>query len=267
MKEQLEYLALKSLLKAGRRLPARKLYKNFERLALLLYWGDSKRRKLTQENLKRAGFDPSLAKEVYLEMGKTSAEIVMLYQKRFSFAKIMGEPTFSTNKPKIFITAHFGNWEALAHYLALKGHKMAVVAREGNNKLIDSKLVYPFRKMYGNEQIYKEGAIKEIVKMLKEGKNVGLLIDQKAGKAGIKTTFFNRECKTIPTVAMLAKRFDVEIVPIFLAREGRGFRLIQKKFNCDGCDEVTFTQKLNDILEEVVREYPTQWFWMHNRWK
>ena len=267
MRKRVEYLAALFLIQISKILPKKAVYKLFKGLALLIYYADSNRRILTKNNLKQAGFSPTLAKQSYKEISKTVAEILLIFTKRFDFSVIEGKFIPKTNKPKIFITAHFGNWEALAHYLAQNGYPMAVVGRKGNNELIEENITKPFRQMYGNTLVYKGGAVKRLVKFLKEGKNIGLLIDQKAGNDGVVTTFFNRECKTVPTVALLAKRFDVEVVPIFLARTKNGFKLIQKDFEADPSDEIAFTQKLNDILEEVVREYPTQWFWMHNRWK
>ncbi len=264
-KERLEYWLVRGLL--GLKLPKEALYRLFTSMADLLFVVDKKRRRLTQDNLLKAGFDPALARSCYHQMARTVAEIVLIWQKRFDFGAIEGEVRFQSDKPKIFVTAHFGNWEALAHYIAQQGYTMVGVGREGNNKLIERSITQPFRRLYGNRQVYKEGAMKHLVKALKRKENIGLLIDQKAGRMGVETTFFGRSCRTVPTVAVLAKRFDVEVVPLFLAREGEKFRIIQKEFVCEGCDEVAFTQKLNDILEEVVRDYPDQWFWMHNRWK
>ena len=267
LREQVEYGVVRLLFAITKWLPKRVVYTLFESLGVAIYYFDKKRRRLTQTNLQKAGLNPNLARQSYKEIAKTAAEILLIYTKRFDFASIKGEFHPKTAKPKIFITAHFGNWEALAHFLAQKGYPMAVVGREGNNKLIEHNITKPFRQMYGNRLIYKEGALKHLLKELKHGRNIGLLIDQKAGRDGIDTTFFGRACKTVPTVALLVKRFDVEVVPIFLAREKDGYRLIQKDFSCEGCTEREFTQKLNDIVEEVVRAYPTQWFWMHNRWK
>ena len=267
MRKRVEYLTALFLIQISKILPKKGVYKLFEGLALLVYYIDSNRRTLTKNNLKKAGFPPSLAKRSYTEIAKTLAEILLIFTKRFDFSLVQGTFTPKTNKPKIFITAHFGNWEALAHYLAQHGYPMAVVGRRGNNELIEENITKPFRQMYGNTLVYKGGAVKKLVKFLKEGKNIGLLIDQKAGNDGVVTTFFGRKCKTVPTVALLAKRFDVEVVPIFLARTKNGFKIIQKDFKADPSDEVAFTQKLNDIFEEIVREYPEQWFWMHNRWK
>ncbi|BCD67620.1 lysophospholipid acyltransferase family protein [Nitratiruptor sp. YY09-18] len=267
MREKFEYWLAKSLIGLSKVLPKKALYALFIGLADILYLVDKNRRQLTQDNLLKAGYSKNLARKSYHEIAKTLAEILLLYTGRFDFSTIEGEFTPKIDKPKIFITAHFGNWEALAHYLARNGYPMVVVGREGNNKLIEKNITTHFRTKYGNRLVYKIGAMRKLIVALKNRENIGLLIDQKAGRDGIETTFFNRVCKTVPTVAMLAKKFDVEIVPIFLVRTSKGFKIIQKDFACKECDTKEFTQKLNDIFEEVVRMYPEQWFWMHNRWR
>ncbi len=267
MRAWIEYGVARLLIALSRTLPEPFLYRLFEGLATIYYYLDPKRRELTKQNLLQAGFSPSLALQSYRNIARSLAEMLLIYTDRFDFSQIRGEFHPKTTKPKIFVTAHFGNWEALAHFVAQKGYAMAGVGREGNNKLIERRITTPFRTKYGNRLIYKEGAMRKLIQALRKGEHVGLLIDQKAGRDGIDTTFFGRSCKTVPTVALLAKRFDVEVVPMFLARTPQGFRLIQKEFSCEGCTIEEFTQKLNDILEEVIREYPQQWFWMHNRWK
>ena len=267
MREKLELVLAKGLIGVSKYLPIPFVYKVFELLATIVYMVDPNRRELTKKNLKEAGFSKDLAIKSYKEIAKTLAEALLILTNRFDFNKIEGEFLSKTSKPKIFVTAHFGNWEALAHYLAMSGYPMSVVGRKGNNILIEEQITTPFRKLYGNDLIYKEGALKQLIKRLAQGKNIGLLIDQKAGRDGMVTTFLGRECKTVPTVALLAKKFDVEVVPIFLVRTENGFKLIQKEFEADPNDIVAFTQKLNDTLEEVIKEYPDQWFWMHNRWK
>ncbi|BCD60746.1 MULTISPECIES: lysophospholipid acyltransferase family protein [unclassified Nitratiruptor] len=267
MREQLEYAIVSSLFAIAKRTPKKVVYGLFSLLAGILYIADKRRRNLTKENLRQAGLSPRLAWPIYQNFAKTTAEILFIFHNRFDFSSIEGSFTPKTEKPKIFVTAHFGNWEALAHFLAQSGYPMAVVAREGNNTLIERNFSKPFRQKYGNKVIYKHGAMRGLFKELKSKNNIGLLIDQKAGRDGISMTFLGRKCMTLPTVALLAKKFDVEVVPVFLVREGGKLKLIQKDFSCKGCSVEEYTQKLNDILEEVVRAYPEQWFWMHNRWK
>jgi KDO2-lipid IV(A) lauroyltransferase len=66
----------------------------------------------------------------------------------------------------------------------------------------------------------------------------------------------------------MKQKLNVMVVPIFLPRVGRGkYKLIVGDPIKENSDIVTMTQCYNDAIEEVVRAYPEQWFWMHNRWK
>jgi KDO2-lipid IV(A) lauroyltransferase len=177
----------------------------------------------------------------------------------------------------IFITAHFGNWEILSHFVALCGYPLIVIGRKGDNKYIEDNLTKPFRERYGSKNIYKKEAMSKMVKELKSGGNIGILIDQKTGKRdGVLTTFFGMECYSTTSVASMKLKYDPLIIPIFAKRErdGRYTIMFDKEVSYKAeekqdKDEKTasLTQRYNDIIENAVREAPEQWFWMHDRWK
>jgi KDO2-lipid IV(A) lauroyltransferase len=104
---------------------------------------------------------------------------------------------------------------------------------------------------------------------LKRGETVGVLIDQKSdAKKGVKVKFFGRDVYTASIVAVMKEKLDVAVVPIFLARVGEGkYELIVNDPVKKTGDIVQMTQAYNDKMEKIVRKYPSQWFWMHNRWK
>ena len=275
MREFLEYLFVKSLLGAAAILPESAIFAVSQFLAKTLFRIDKKRRSIAIDNLMRAlhiseDEARALALQNYIELSKTVAEILFLYHNRFSFEAVDTselEKLQSLQSPIIFITAHIGNWEALAQLLAQKGYPMGVVGREGNNKLIEERITRPFRERFGNSLIYKHKAARELVKYLRNGQNVGLLLDQRAGQQGIWVEFFSRKASTVPTAYILQKRFQTPIVPVFLVRENDRLKL--KVFDpmefID--DEATHTRRINEVYEKIIRTYPTQWFWMHDRWR
>jgi len=280
MREKLEYFIVEFLLTISKYFPKQILYKIFEIFSIFIFYADKNRRKITIENLSSAFQDKNekeimkLAKQCFINVSKTVTEILLIYNNRLDINELvinkeeLEKLKKYLNKPIIFVTAHFGNWELLAHFLALNGYKLGVIGRKGNNILIEEHITTPFREKYGNKNIYKNKALIQIVKFLKSKKNIGLLIDQKAGNDGVLTKFFNKKCYTVPTVAFLNKKFDVYVIPVFLIRENEKFRLIIKEnVACKDCTDIEYTQKLNDILEEIIKMYPNQWFWMHNRWK
>ena len=290
MREKIEYFIVRFLLSIAKVLPKEVLYKLFKYLTLLVYHLDKKRRNLTITNLKMAlDLDEEdairLSKEVYIELSKTITEIVLMFVDRFdidsaiinkdeAIAKI---DKLLANSPNgiIAMTAHFSNWELLAQFLARHGLKMMVVSREGNNKFIECNITTPLRRKYGNDTVYKHKAMMAMFKTLKKGGNVGILIDQKAGRSNsVMVDFFGYKASTTTAVAMLKQKFDSLVVPFFVAREldGRYNLIIQDAIESN-CQENSIkcleemTQSYNDAMQEVISRYPSQWFWMHNRWR
>ena len=154
---------------------------------------------------------------------------------------------------------------------------MLAIGREGNNKLIDQNITVPFRNKYGNRATSKDNAMLAMVKTLKKGDAVGLLIDQKAGRLNsVNADFFGIPAETTVSVAMLKLKFNPIVVPIFIARQSDGLYemiindpidYIAEEIEDDQLKIEAMTLKYNASIEEVVRKYPSQWFWMHNRWR
>ena len=293
MKEKIEYAFVKMLLWVAKVAPRTFLYGFFRMAALLFYRFDAKRRALTITNLTYAFPEKSkeeiarLAKDVYIELSKTITEILLLFTDRFDIdsAIINREEAIeklhdlTSDAPNgiIVVTAHFSNWELAAHFLAKHGLPMLAVGREGNNKQIDRNFTIPFREKYGNQATTKKKAMLAMAKALKNAEAVGLLIDQKSGEVNsAKIDFFGYPAETTLSVAMLKQKFDPLVVPIFIAREEDGrYRMIIEEPIDYTAEEIedpqmrltAMTRKYSDAIEKVIRQYPAQWFWMHNRWR
>ena len=176
----------------------------------------------------------------------------------------------------IHLTGHLGNWELLGNYGAMCGLESHVVARKGSNRLIDEKIVVPLRTRYGNKVFYKENAMLNTVKALKRGEAVSFLIDQKSGKKeGVPVKFFGQDVLAVASCAVLQIRFHPVVVPTFMIKTGRDrYKLLigdPVEWTDDGSPQEEQIQKLTQryqtMIEETVRAYPDQWFWMHNRFK
>ena len=255
-----------------------------------MYYIDSKRRTLTIKNLSLAYPEKSheevmrLSKQVYYELSQTISEILLMFVDRFDIdAAIINKDEavkqlakLEQNSPKgiIALTAHFSNWELLAHFLAKHGLSMLVIGREGNNKLIEEKITTPFRQKYGNGSAYKDNAMLTMVKRLKKGGNVGILIDQKSGHLNsVKVDFFGKKAETTTSIAMLKEKLDPLVIPFFIARveNGKYKIIIKEPIEYTGEDDDNklekMTEQYNKVMEDVIRQYPAQWLWMHNRWR
>ena len=289
MREYTEYAAVKTFLFLARLMPVSLLYLFFDALARLYYRLGTRRRELTRRNLAMAFPDKSeaeidaLAKRVYRELGQTVTEILLMFADRFDIDEAVVNKVEALHRLDwlkirhpggiVAMTAHFGNWELLAHFLAMHGFRMLVIGREGNNRLIETRITQPFRKKYGNDTAYKDNAMLAMVKRLKRGGNVGLLIDQKSGHLNsVNVPFFGKKVDTTNSIAMLRAKLPVEVVPFFAVRVGRGkYRIeIGDPIPCpdETCEDIeAMTREYNRMMERVIRAHPEQWFWMHNRWR
>lgn len=293
MREKIEYAFVKLFLWFAKVLPKSFMYSFIKSLTLLGYYIDKRRRLLTIDNLSMAYPKKSkqeiqtLSKEVYIELSKTISEILFMLVNRFDIDKAVVNLNESIEKLNtivkqspngiVVLTAHFSNWELAAHFLAKHGLPMLAVGRKGNNHYIDENITLPFRGKYGNEPVNKKQAMLAMAKRLKMGKSVGLLLDQKSGHIGsTKVDFFANPVETTLSVASLKLKFDPMILPIFIARQVDGkYKMYINDPITYRADEIedkneklaAMTQKYTLIIEEMIRKYPSQWFWMHNRWR
>lgn len=291
--QRIEYLTVLFFLKLSRILPVSFVYGMFDFFAFLSFHILKKRRVLTISNLTLAYPDKSkkeiylIAKNCFKSVAKTAAEIFLLFTDRKRLEDfILNKNEVSAKLRKItdgnkngiiFMTAHFGNWEILSHFVALCGYPLIVIGRKGDNKYIEDNLTKHFRERYGSKNIYKKEAMSKMIKTLKSSGNIGILIDQKVGRTNsAKGTFFGIECYSTTSVANMKLKYDPLVIPIFAKREQNGQYTIMFESTAsykaeDKTDKdekiISLTQYYNDIIEHAVREAPEQWFWMHNRWK
>ncbi|MDD3324236.1 MAG: lysophospholipid acyltransferase family protein [Sulfurospirillaceae bacterium] len=292
MKDFWEYFAIRCVLLFTRFIPKSLVY-NFCKLVAKIFFKYNKRRSsLTLKNIRLAYPEKNddevlfLAKKSYESIAITLAEILLMLTDRIDFdamventQEALEQIAQHINKPQgtIILTAHFSNWELAAHFLAKNGYPMVGIGRRGNNKFIEERLTAPFRAKYGNQMIYKDSAGTKMIKCLKSGGQLGILADQKAsGVSSIKVKFFNQEADTFNSVAVLKLKYNPTILPIFVARQPSGkYKIIIKEPISYTAEELNdekeriekMTQKYNDVIEEAIRAYPEQWFWMHNRWR
>ena len=177
-------------------------------------------------------------------------------------------------KGALSIVAHFGNWELLTIAIPMYIKPMYIVYRPLDSPVIDNMVEY-VRTMQGNALIPKGGSGKKVMELLKENQIIGILSDQNvATYEGVFVDFFGRPACTGVGLAVMAMRSGSPVVPVFMARQKSGkYKLIIKPFIEAVCtddyeaDLQVNTQRFTKIVEEIVREYPEQWFWFHQRWK
>jgi KDO2-lipid IV(A) lauroyltransferase len=175
----------------------------------------------------------------------------------------------------LFFTAHIGAWELLPFAHGLFGYPLSFVVRPLNEPTLDRLLAW-YRELSGNRVIPKKDALRELLRVLKNNGDVGILVDQSVVPSeGVFVPFFGKPACTTNGAAMIALRTGAALVPGFLLPAGeRGRYLIhfgeEVEPSRDGTLEENIrltTGKINQAVEEVIRRYPDQWFWVHQRWK
>ena len=175
-----------------------------------------------------------------------------------------------SNKPVVFISGHFSNFELMAMHLEKAGIKLSAIYRPLNNIFLN-KIIEKIRKKYICKNQVKKGigGMRELIKFQNNNYSTALMIDQRVSE-GKKANFFNQEAYTTTIPAQLAKKFGMSVVPIFIQRvDDTNFKInISKPLNFLKNESIIdVTNKLNKILEDMILKNPGQWIWSHNRWK
>ncbi len=172
----------------------------------------------------------------------------------------------------IVIAAHSGNWELIGPALSLHGFPMVGVALKQHNSAVD-RFINECRTDAGMKIIYKTD-VRSILRTLAGGAIVGLLIDQDARQDGTFVDFFGRPASTPKGAAVMARMQNVPIVPLFIHSDTDGRHVIEiqapiqmEKTADREYDVQKMMQRLTNLVEDHIRSYPQEWFWLHNRWK
>ena len=174
------------------------------------------------------------------------------------------------NKPVIFISGHFSNFELMAMSIEKTGIKLAAMYRPLNNIFLNIIMERIRKKYICKNQIKKGiGGIRKLISLKKNNYSTALMIDQRVSE-GIRSNFFNQEALTTTIPAQLVKKFNIPVVPIYIERiNDINFNItVSKPLNFSSETSIKdITEKLNQILEKMIIKRPEQWIWSHNRWK
>jgi KDO2-lipid IV(A) lauroyltransferase len=175
----------------------------------------------------------------------------------------------------VFVCAHFGGWEIHGlTYPWLTGRPIGMIVRALDNPELDRRLC-ELRAMSGNSIFYKQRALQQVLKRLREGGSVAILVDQNVQEQdGIFVDFFGRPAATTTVAAALAVKTGCMLIPSHaeLLPDGRYHGVCDPPIEWTPTgdrarDIAGLTQKMTTIIEGWVRQHPEQWLWMHRRWK
>ncbi len=254
-------------------------------LLLFYLWGS--RRKIAIENIEKSEVRSqksevrSIARETFKNLGKSFVEIIKVYYgfggEILDSVDIEGIENFNKAKSKgkgiLFIAGHCGNWELMAITMSAKLSGVAVVARPINNPYVN-KFIESVRQNYGNSVIYKQGALKTVIRTLKNNGCVGILMDQAVIPAeGYVLDFLGRGAWTTKMPALIAKKTSAAVLPVFLHRTNKRHRMkiypeveLSKIVDMESA-VLEDTKNFSGFIENYIREHPAEWLWIHRRWK
>ena len=169
----------------------------------------------------------------------------------------------------LFATAHFGNWELSAFAHALMTEPMHIMIRPLDNPGVD-KLVEDRRQLSGNHLIIKWDSARAVLRALHQNEAVGVLIDQNTSpEEGVFVDFFGTPACANIAFAKIAAKTGAAVIPGFAVwseAEGKYILKFYPPLEISG-DAAEDTRRLHAVLEQVIREHPGQWLWIHRRWK
>lgn len=178
----------------------------------------------------------------------------------------------------VFITAHYGDWEGTARYVAHK-HKEINLSVVGRLTQFDSVnlLMEKSRQKFGSFFLDRRGVGRKLVALLKDKKNIiGLVIDQNIALGdGIWVKFFGKEVIHASAASTLARKYKIPIICAYmrLNSDYSEYDLYFEKV-CDAiissdakADILAMTQAQSDFTERIIREKADEWLWFHRRFK
>ena len=173
-------------------------------------------------------------------------------------------------KPVIFVSGHFNNFELMAMQIEKSGINLAAVYRPLNNIFLNQTMEKIRKNFICKNQIKKGiSGLREILTFFKKNTSVAIMIDQRVTE-GIKSVLFNKPAYTTTIPAQLINKFNCPVVPVYIERKNKiNFEItINKPIYFEKNDDLKkITRNLNLWLEKMISKNPEQWIWTHNRWK
>ncbi len=247
------------------------------------------RRRLALSNIRRAFGDSKSEDEVsaiaagmFRSLGMMVVEFARLgsvdkayIDKYVSFEGIEHfEHAAKRGKGAVCLTAHYDNWELLNAALSMRGFPMGVVARPLDNPYLNA-YTEKVRSAFGGRVIEKTNALRGMLGLLKDNGVLGILLDQRSStKEGVMVDFFGTPASTSKGLAAIARKTDSLVIPVFIRRLNGPYhkvecmepvRLVSTANKLEDMRENT--QRFTRAIEDYVRRYPDQWFWLHSRWE
>ncbi|HPJ99453.1 MAG TPA: lysophospholipid acyltransferase family protein [Candidatus Hydrogenedentes bacterium] len=231
-------------------------------------------------------YGDSLSAAEKIRILKESVRNVGLVAAEFTRTPLLGDDAFFTrwvriegaehlarDRSAILIGPHIGNWEWLAGAFARLGRPAAEIVRPLHDPRLN-RFIDRIRSSNAVKTIEKSGAGPEVLRLLREGHCVGLLIDQSPHQSAVPVRFFGVETWGTAAPAILSARAKAPVHVAALIREPDGRYVLRISprvvLSAEGGQRARMldnAQRCQDAIEALIRAYPEQWLWIHRRWK
>ncbi|MBI5706099.1 MAG: lysophospholipid acyltransferase family protein [Armatimonadetes bacterium] len=254
------------------------------RLGMVFFWLSAKHRTCAMKNLELVFPEMSfpdrkaLAKRVFQHFGRVALDFVRTEAR--TLEEVIARTTvhapdhlaagLSKGKGVLNVGMHFGNWERMVHFLSAVGHPMSAVVREADEAGLEAQ-IRKLREHAGMDVLARGNAVRAMLTALRAGKQVSLLADQNAYDAMV--PFFGKPAGTALGPAVLHLRTGAPIVLCFYPRIGPGrYEMIwDAPIDYSEAEEKPTPEEIMEQIhrrfEEIIRKYPEQWLWFHDRWR
>ena len=285
LKRFLRYLAIRAAAAVLGLLPVRWASALGSGMGLVAYWLVWPERRKALNSLSVAypevteGERQAIASASFQHLGRSMLELACVRQidrdveafiKWPPLDRTALETALAKKKGVLFISGHIGNWELLARRVALAGYPCQTIAKETSDPRL-TQWVDAFRASAKLKAIWRgrEGAAKSMLRALKQGEILGMLIDQDTKVQSVWVPFFGQLAKTPRAAADLALRTGAAVMLGFCQRDETGtyqLRMHEVAVEADDTSQ-SLTARLTAGLEQAIRKHPEQWVWVHRRWR
>jgi Kdo2-lipid IVA lauroyltransferase/acyltransferase len=217
-----------------------------------------------------------LARAVFAHLGTSAVEVSRALRDPESLCAIVFpepsrrvlESALAERRGVVLATGHIGNWELLAGALAHNGFPLTAVVRASYDPGI-TRSVERARRRLGVETIHREGpgTAAAMLRALRRGRILGLLIDQDTRAPGGFVPFFGAPAFTPTGAAVLAMRTGAPLLVGTIRRTARGGHVVDMERCAPPDDALAATAAVTAVLERAIRRHPSQWVWIHDRWR
>lgn len=282
------FVLVRSFFFALQTMPRRLAFGILTRIALLCFKVIPDARMKTVKNLtdifgqkKSTAEIYEMARKVFRNLGRNAVDMFCLNKAvgkdPYRYVKVTGQEyidqALAKGKGVIVITGHIGCWELMAGFISKIGYHVGVVGTPLYDPRLD-KMLIDNRTSVGLVNINRDSGARQIIRLLRQGNMVGILIDQDTKVDGVFVDFLGKPAFTPVGPVVLARKTGASIVPMSIHIQPDNTHLVEIEpvIELEFTDDKTIdrqlnTEKCSQALERMLLKDPTQWVWMHERWK